>query len=134
MEENSLEKKKLIILGFALVVISAGLAIGLVFALNGTGNTEQAYAVEGTWTEDSTGVEITIKSNGVFQILGNDAAVYELQKEAVNSGVMTLKYAETYGGQTTVMRYTVSETRLTLTMDGTGEVQNYTRKGSSEEK
>lgn len=124
-----MEKKKLIILGFALVVISAGLAIGLVFALNGNGNTEQAYSVEGPWTEDSTGVEITIKGNGVFQILGNDAAVYDLQKEETNSGVMTLKYAETYGGQTTVMRYTVSETKLTLTMDNTGEIQNYTRKG-----
>lgn len=127
-----MEKKKVIIMVIALVIVSAGLAIGLVFAINGTGNTEKSYSIEGTWTEDSTGVEITIKGNGVFQILGNDAAMYDLQKEETNSGVLTLKYSQTYGGQTTVMHYTVGETKMTLTMDSTGEVQNYTRSGNSD--
>lgn len=121
-----MKKNHLIIGVLALVILCLAGAFGLA-TLSGTlsgGDTEDAPSITGNWTEDSTGVAVAFTDKGVFQIMDGDAATYLEDKKALT---LTLTYAEAYGGQVTTMNYQVTETKLTLTNNTTGEVQTYTR-------
>ena len=122
--------KKVISIGIAAVVILSAL---MAFLTTGVGSLfnketvkpEEKPTVIGTWVDQSNGLDVTYTEDGIFQLQGGDVATYTIDEE---TGTITLKYAEAYGGEEKIMTYTVDETTLSLMEQGTGTIYQYTRK------
>jgi len=78
--------------------------------------------IVGNWVENGTEVDVTFKDNGVFQIMGNDTANYELDSSA---STITLTYAEALGGQVITMNYVFSDDNTKLTLTDTSTNTDY---------
>ena len=122
MNKNQKKAARIAVICVLLLTITA-FAFILMQDMTGFSNRDKDMII-GTWTEDDTGLDVSFSKNGVFQVMGSDAATYEIDDEAK---VITFSYAKSYGGQVVAEPYVLSKETLELTNKETKEVQHYTK-------
>lgn len=122
-----MKKKQLIIVMVIIIGVSIGGGFGLSALsrmMHGSGDTGSTNSIIGDWTEDSTGVTVTLTEDNVFKIMGSEAAKFT---NNAKDKTIIFVYAQSYGGQTVNMTYTITDSKLTMTNVATGEKQTYTK-------
>lgn len=119
------QRRKAVSIGLIIFVVIFTAAALIVILNTSESGPRDSQTIIGTWIEESTGLEVMFEKGNVFKIMGNDAAVYELDEE---NHIIRMTYAQAYGGQTVNESYTLMDNGLKLVNTETREEQNYRRK------